>query len=665
MDSAKKMSSDISKLIQSGLDYHQTGRLQEAETIYRSILKEHPQHPDVLHLLGVLSLQVGESEAAVNLIESAIRINPGEPEFYNMCGEAYRALKKYDLAITRYEQAIAIKPEFAGAYNNLGNVCKELGRVEDAIAHYEQAIAITPDFAMSHNNLGIALRDLGRLEEAITHYEQAIAIMPNYAEAHSSLGNVLQELGRPKEAIAHHKQAIAVRPDYAEAHSNLGNALKELGRPEEAIAHYEQALAIQPDFAMAHYNLGISLDELGRPKEAIKRYEQALAIKPDYAEAHNNVGNALDELGRQEEAITHYEQALAIRPDYAEAHRNLTKIKPKQEQVSTIEKLLKSPSLSETDAIHYHFALGNIYNDVKTFNKAFKHYDKANTLKRRAITYDSQEYTAYVDRLIEAYSRDYFEKITACGSDSELPVFIVGMPRSGTSLVEQIISSHPLVYGAGELASFGCFEESIAEQFKSSDTYPECMALCNESITLDFSKKYLKELRNHSLDAKRITDKMPVNFARIGLIKTLFPSARTIHCQRNALDTCTSNFMNYFAVGNEYSFDLSELGHYYLDYERLMAHWNSLFPSEILGVQYEELVMNQEKVSRQLIEYIGLEWDDRCLDFHKTERAVNTFSSMQVRQPIYTHSINRWKHYEKHLAPLIAILPRASSDLPT
>ncbi len=659
------MPSNISQLIQTGLEHHQSGRLQEAETIYRSILKEQPQHPEALHLLGVLALQVGKSEIAVNLIENAIKINPDEPEFYNICGEAYRALHKYDMAISRYEQALAIKPDFAGAHNNLGNAFKELGRVGEAITHYEQAIAISPDFAMSHNNLGIALKDLGRPEDAITHYKQALVIMPNYAEAHSSLGNVLQELGRTEEAITHHKQALAIRPDYAEAHSNLGNALKELGRPEDAITHYRQAIAIKPDFAMAHYNLGIALDELSRPEDAIAHYEQALAINPDYAEAHNNLGNALDELGRQEDAIAHYEQALAIKPDYAEAHRNLTKIKPKQEQVSIIEKLLNRPSLSETDAIHYHFALGNIYSDVKTFNKAFEHYDKANILKRKAIIYDSQKYTAYVDRLIEAYSKGYFQKITACGSDSELPVFIVGMPRSGTTLVEQIISSHPQVYGAGELASFERFEEAIAKQFKASDPYPECMPLCNESITLKFSKKYLEELRNYSHDAKRITDKMPVNFTRIGLIKTLFPKARIIHCQRNALDTCTSNFLNYFAVGNEYSFDLSELGQYYLDYERLMAHWGSLFPSEILGVQYEELVMNQEKISRQLIEYIRLEWDDRCLDFHKNKRAVNTFSSMQVRQPIYTHSMNRWKHYEKQLAPLIAILPRASSDLPT
>lgn len=656
------MPPDISQLIETGLEHHQSGRFQEAEAIYQTILKQQPQHPDALHLLGVIALQVGKNEIAVKLIEKAIKENPDEPDFYNNCGEAYRALRKTESAIARYEQAIAIKPDFAGPHNNLGNAFKELGQVVEAISRYEQAIAVAPDFFMAHNNKGIALKELGKPEDAITCYEQALAIMPNYAEAHNNMGNALLVLGRAEDAITHFEQAIAIIPGYAEAHSNLGNALKESGRPKDAISCYEQALAINPDFAMAHYNLGIALDELGRPNDAATRYEKALAIQPEYAEAHNNLGNALDELGRQEDAITHYEQAIAIKPDYAEAHRNLTTIKPKQEQVSILEKLLERPSLSEADAIHCHFALGNIYRDVETFNKAFEHYNKGNALKRKAIIYDSQNYSAYVDRLIKAYSKAYFQEITTYGSDSELPVFIVGMPRSGTTLVEQIVSNHPQVYGAGELSSLIHIEDAITRQLEASNPYPECMPLCNGSIKLNFANSYLEELGNYSHDAKRITDKMPGNFIRIGLIKTLFPKARIIHCQRNALDTCTSNFLNYFAIGNEYSFDLNELGQYYLDYERLMVHWTKLFPIDILAVQYEELVMNQEKISRQIIGHIGLEWDNRCLEFHLNKRAVNTFSSMQVRLPVYTHSINRWKQFEEHLAPLMAILQRTSSD---
>lgn len=652
-DSQEQKHSDISAQLKLGLEHHQSGRFQEAEGIYQSILKTHPEHPDALHLLGVLALQAGRPEMAAKLFERAVKAKPDEPEFLNMCGEAYRMQKNFDVAISRYRQALAIRPEFAGAHNNLGNTFMEMRRFEDAVACYQKAIAIDPGFPMSHNNLGIALKELGRPQEAIAHHKQAITIMPAYAEAHSSLGNAFQALGRAEEAIAHHKQALVVRPDYAEAHSNLGNALKELGRVEEAITHYKQATAIQPQFFMAHYNLGIALDELSRPEEAVSCYEQALAINPNYAEAHHNLANALDELGRRDDAVNHYEKALANKPNYAEAHRNLARLKPDQKHVLAIEELLANPSLSEFDATHCHFALGNIYRSVKNFEKAFEHYDRGNKFKRKTNPYNSKNFTTYVDRLIDTYSEAYFQKTRATGSESKLPVFVLGMPRSGTSLVEQIISSHPRVHGAGELTSLGRFEVSLAEQFKSSTPYPECMPLYYESVAPDFAEKYLKELREYSQDAQRITNKMPDNFTKIGFIKTLFPEARIIHCRRSVLDTCTSNFMNYFAVGNEYTLDLRDLGKYFLDYDRLMVHWNSLFSSEIFTVQYEDLVMNQEVVSRRLIEYLELEWDERCLDFYENKRAVGNISSMAVRQPIYTGSIGRWKHYEKQLAPLI------------
>jgi len=368
------------------------------------------------------------------------------------------------------------------------------------------------------------------------------------------------------------------------------------------------------------------------------------------------LGNALQQLGQQKDAITRYEQALAIMPDFAKAHRNLSMIKPKLEQASIIEKLLTKPTVPKKDAMHYQYALGNLYNDAKSYTKAFEHYLKANSLKRKSITYDSQNHSDYVDGLITSYSKRYFQEKAAFGSDSELPVFIVGMPRSGTTLTEQIVSSHPQVYGAGELISFNYFDRAIAKQFEASSPYPECLSLLNSLMANKFSEKYLKELDGYSQNAKRITDKLPGNYFRIGLIKALFPKARIIHCKRNALDTCTSIFSLYFPQGHNYSFDLTELGRHYIDYERLMAHWRSLFPDEIFDVQYEELVMNQETVSRQLIEHLGLEWDEKCLEFDKNKRAVRTASNLQVRKPIYKSSINRWKRYEKQLGPLLEIL---------
>ena len=517
---SKKHSLRATKLLQEALSLHQAGRLQEAEALYQSILQKYPQHPDAMHLLGVIALQSGKNEIAINLIRDAIRIKP--------------------------------------------------------------------------NN--------------------------------------------------------------AEAHYNLGNALIKLEREEDALTHYEQALAIKPDYAEAHYNLGNTLNILKREEDALTHFEQALAIKPDYAKAHHELGNTFNDLGRMEDAKACFKKVIATKPDFAEAHRLLTIVEPMQEQIPVIETLLSSPSVSDIDAMHFHYALGNLFNDAKVYDKAFGHYLKANTLKRKTIDYDSQKQSAFVDKQIKSFSKNYFQEKMAYGSNSELPVFILGMPRSGTTLVEQIISSHPQVYGAGELDYLPDIVIAIAKQFESSSRYPECIALFNDSIVDKFSAEYLEKIKNYSPNATRITDKMPANFFRIGIIKILFPQARIIHCQRNAIDTCTSNYLNYFSKGNEYSFDLSEIGQYYLDYERLMAHWHNLFHSEIFDVQYEELVMNQESISHQLIEYIGLDWDEKCLEFHKNNRVVRTVSNTQVRQPMYKNSINRWERYGEELQPLKKIL---------
>lgn len=650
------MSSSIPELLQSGLELHRSGRLQEAEPYYQSILKQQPQHPDALHLLGVIAHQVGKNELAVDLIQKAIKFNPDSPDFYVTCAEAYRALGKHQLAIDCLQQALSKKSDFAGAHLNLGNVYRDMGSLEEAEAHYRKAASIEPGFSVAHNNIGLILKETGRQEEAIACFDKAIEVFPGNFEAHNNLGNTLLGLERTDDAIKSYETALELMPGYAEAHSNLGNALKKSGRPDEAMAHYKQAIEINPNFAMAHYNLGTALDDLGRPEDAIIEYQRALAIKPDYAEVHNNLGNALDEMGRQTEAAAHYEQAIACAPDYAEAYRNLARLSPREEQLPVLQQLLEKPSLSEQDSIHCHFALGDIYRQGGNYSNAFGHYARGNALKRKTVNYNPKSYSAYIDRVISVFSKDYFEQVGGIGSDSEVPVFVVGVPRSGTSLVEQIISSHPQVYGAGELAALVDVENAIGAHFEASRPYPECMSLLSESVARDFARSYLNELSVGSSEESRITDKLPGNFLRIGLIKTLFPRARIIDCRRNAMDVCTSNFLHYFAFGNEYSFDLEELGRYYMDYRRLMKHWEQLFPSRIFTLQYEELVMNQEAVSRQLIEYLGLEWDERCLDFHESERAVNTFSSQQVRKRIYTQSVNRWKHYEHQLAPLAAIL---------
>jgi tetratricopeptide (TPR) repeat protein len=650
------MSIDVSQHLQTGLQHHQAGHLDEAGAIYRSILNEHPDHPEVLYLISVLSLQVGNFEDAAGFIGRAISVRSDEPNYHNIAGEAHLALGDTESAIAAYERAIAINPGFAGAHNNLGNAYKQIGRLVDAVAHFREAVAIEPGMAMSHNNLGVSLKEIGRPEEALEHLRKAVTIAPNYAEAHSNVGNLLQAMGQLEDAVAHHKQALALMPGYAMAHSNLGVALQALGRLDEAITQYERAIAIDPGSAMAHYNLGIALDSAGRPGEAVSHYRSALAIDPDYAEAHHNLANVLDQLGQRDDSVAHFLEAIRIQPGYAEAHRNVARVDPGSSDAEAIERMLASPTLSDEEAVHCYFALGTIYDYAGDFGKAFERFNKGNSLRRKAIAYDASRWTQYIDSLIDAYSADYFRGAVPAGSDSELPVFIVGMPRSGTTLIEQILSSHSDICGAGELPSFGIFEEELANRFGASGSFSDGLRQLDHRTIRELSERYLDELRSMAPDATRVTDKMPGNFTQIGLARTLFPRCRIIHCMRDALDACLSNYFNYFAAGNQYSFDLEELGHYYLDHKRLMSHWNSLFRADMLEVQYEELVADQEAVTRRVIAYLGLDWDDRCLRHYENRRAVHNLSSRQVRKPVYASSVGRWKNYEKHLRPLIELL---------
>jgi len=653
------MPTEIEQQLQAGIEHHRAGRLRDAENVYRSILADDPEQADALNLLGIVALQSGNAQDATRLFEAAVSSRPDNPEFHNMLGEALRMSGKPELAEASYKNALELNPRFAGAHNNLANLYLQMARLDEAIHHYQAAIAANPGFPMSFNNLGAALRRAGRLDEAQDAFRKAIELVPNYAEAHTGLGLVYESLGQLDEAIESHRQAVTLNPSLAEAHGNLGNALRAAGQLAEARIHYARSIELSPADALAHYNLGIALDESAMPTEAIASYEQALALDAKHAESHNNLGNALDQVGRHDEAVTHYKTAVELKPNYAEAHRNLTRLRPDDSQLSAIQQLLDEEEVDGEDAVHCHYALGNIHHRAKRYDDAFRHYQQANNLKRARIQHSSKGYSEFVDRLMAAYSTERFQDIGTGGSSSEVPVFVLGMPRSGTTLVEQILSSHADVYGAGELATLGDIELELTMRFEDQGGYPECVSALSNADLEEAASRYLKVLTARSAGARRVTDKMPSNFARIGLIKLLIPRSRIIHCTREPLDTCLSNYFHYFAVGNEFACRFEEMAAYYADYRRLMAHWNSVFPGEIIDVAYEDVVSDQEATSRRLVDALGLDWDPDCLRFHKNKRAVNTFNSLQVRQPIYTRAVGRWQEYEAHLAPLIKALEAA------
>jgi tetratricopeptide (TPR) repeat protein len=385
--------------------------------------------------------------------------------------------------------------------------------------------------------------------------------------------------------------------------------------------------------------------------------QRALAIDAGNVEAHNNLGSALKSKGLFAEAALEYEAALAIEPDYALAIKNLadiSKIQPDDPLIPRIEQLLRSESLPVERREQCHFALGKCFNDVGTYDKAFEQYRAGNEIKKERHSFDAGAYARETDRLMATFDRAFFEQRNSHGSNSERPIFIVGMPRSGTTLVEQIIASHPDVFGAGELPHFNRLVKNLPARLRDA-AYPECVAGIDPKTASQLADEYLGYLRSLSPDAPQVTDKLPQNFRHLGLITLLLPHARIISCRREPLDVCLScYFQDFFA--QPFSHDLADIGRFYREYDRLMAHWISVLPLPILEVQYEDLVGDMEAVSRRMISFCGLNWDDACLAFHKHERPVQTASDWQVRQPIYRTSVERWRRYEKHLEPLKQVL---------
>ncbi len=605
------------------LQHYREGRLQQAQDVCLGILQKQTR-PDALLILAKIAHEQRE----------------------------------FEVAVKRYQQFLTIIPNHEQTHLHLGVVLGQLGRTELAIEHYQKTITINANNALVYGHLADACSKLQRWDAAIEAYQQVLVLNASDVGTMIKLGGALTEARLIPESILMYEQVLALQPDNALVHRRLGDTLLIMGQVKKAIECFDEALRLRPDYFAVKIDLALAMRQLGRAKEALVPLEEALALKPDDEEAHINLALTLKQLGQTDLAIERLEQLLSLKPSCGRAYYHFSIMKPNQALIPAIEKLVSDPGLPVGDATYCQFALGNFFDSGKSYAQAFEHFTKANGLHRKTLTYDARQNAQYVDSLIEVYSEDFFTHNREFGSASLLPVFIVGLPRSGTTLVEQILASHASVHGAGETRACPAVNYSIAQQLKHAKPDPECMTLVDRQMIEEHSTRYLQELRLHCPDATRITDKEPGNFFLIGLIKTLFPDARIIHCQRNPYDNCLSVFFHFFTAF-QCSFDLTELGEFYRDYQRLMAHWRKLFPGQIFTLQYEELVMDQEKVSRQLIEYLSLEWDENCLDFHNNERNVMTPSNLQVRQPIYSSSIDRWKCYENNLQPLIEVLQQA------
>lgn len=574
-------------------------------------------------------------------------------------------------ALVQLPKAPPLVPEDAAAHLNLGVVRFRQGRLEDAHASTLRALALVPDAALAHQNLGVVLARMNRLEEALVCYRRALALKPDDAGVQMNLGVALVQMDRLDEAVTWLRRALALDPDNPRIHMNLGNALLKQaalgsvplrsGRRAAAADCYRQVVVLCPGDAAAYHNLGIALLHLDRLEEAAGAFGQALALRPADAETLNNLGVALFRLGRLDEAAACYGQALVLKPEYVEAHFNQSEVRrfrPGDPELAALEALAAdADGLSSGQAVHLHFALGKALEDVGEHARAFGHFLAGNAARRRLLAYDEAALRAQFSRMAAVFEAGLFDRCRGGGDSSSVPVFVVGMPRSGSTLVEQILASHPQVLGAGELTDLAEVAKFGLGPDQPEAPFPDYLGRLDRAALGRLGRAYLARLPALPPGRTRITDKMPDNFMLIGLIRLILPEARIIHTVRDPVDTCVSCFSKLFTEAQEFSFDLAELGRYYRWYHALMAHWRRVLPPDsLIEVRYEALVDDLETQARRLIGSCGLPWDPRCLSFHETRRAILTASAVQVRQPLFRGSIGRWRRYRPYLQPLLAEL---------
>jgi tetratricopeptide (TPR) repeat protein len=603
-----------------------------------------PQDAEAQCNLGAALHDRGQWAEALVSLRRALTLQPSNVEAMVDAANSLRALGQPRQAVPLYRQALQLDPRHAEAHNNLGNAFLELGQYEDAVGCYRQALAYRPADAQVLRNVGTALRQQGRLADAAHSYQQALRLDPGSVDTLNALGDVLRDLGTRREAMALYARAVEIDPVRAESHCNLGTVLFEMRRIEEAVVVLRKALSLKPNYAPAHLRLGLALRQQKHPEEAEASCRAALAIDPDYVDALVFLGELRADRGQFAEAEELFRRALTLQPDFPftycsiAAHRKMTE--GDSDWLRGAETLLAKP-LPLAGEIGLRYALGKYFDDTGHYDQAFDHYRRANELtKRYGAKYDRAKLTEYVDQLIRTFDAAFLRRAEAGGSPSDRPVFIIGMPRSGTSLAEQILASHPAVFGAGEVTFWnGAYD-----------------AYRNGTDLAVLARKYLGLLESMSGPAERVVDKLPANFQYAGLIHAAFPQARIIHMRRHPIDTCLSiYFQNFFNIG-PYANDLDNLAHFYGQYLRITRYWREVMPAaNLLEIPYESLLEEQETWTRRMLEFVGLHWDPRCLDFQQTDRVVITASKWQVRQKMNKSSAGRWRNYEKFVGPLRAL----------
>ena len=610
------------------------GEYEEAKVIYEDILKKFSKNKKALEGVKSLSDKLNSKKTIIQ-----------EPP-QNQTRMVFDLYKQglHQEAADQTSELLKEFPNSVSLYNILGAANQGLGKLDEAAEAFQKALSINPNNHDAYSNLGNILRDTGKLEEAIAAFKKALSLKPDYAEAYYNMGNALKDQGKQEDAIEAYKRAITIKPNFPRAHNNMGNQLRDQGKLEEAIEAYNAAILINPRFADAYSNLGNALRDKGNLDKAIEAFRTAISINPGHIDAYYNMANTLKDNGQLEKAAEAYNTVITLNPNYTDAHRNMSAIKKyvtNDPQLKQVENLFKSEGLTDDAKCNLGFTLHKMYDDLGDLSKAFAYLSEGNALRKKVLRYSINQDESLFNKLIKVAPTLKRSSLKMDENyEGPKPIFILGMPRSGTTLVEQIIASHYDVTGAGELGYLAQWGHKLSLGFHSINT---------ESL-FEFRKRYLLELEKLSLGKNFITDKMPQNFRFIPLIFAAMPEAKVIHVKRSAAATCWSNYKQYFPTEDlGYCYDLNDVVSYYKLYADLMERWQDEYGGSIYNLRYEKLTTDTENETRKLIKHLTLNWDKACLSPHKNNRSIRTASQQQVRQKIYQGSSNSWRKYDPFL----------------
>jgi len=576
---------------------------------------------------------------------------------WHMAGAIAGLTGDYGSAKSCCEKVIALNPRNHGPYLNLANILMSTGQFPEALQRYQQALQLKPDDPQTLTNLANLYAQQGMAERAERSLQRAIRSDPDHAEAYNNLGNIYREKARLTEAEQCFRKALNIKPGYVDALCNLGAVYSDQLKYAEAENCYSQAIRYAPDSPAPLRSLGDLFQSTGEFDQAKECYESALRLSPTDTHARASLATLQERCGNMEAALALLTPLIKSRRYNTRSALTYAKLCSKQDQdkagIQLLSDTLKMP-VSQDDSIELHFALGELYDHSGQYDQAFHHFKTANDMDatRRPL----HNHTLDIQKTVEFFSAERLDRLPKSTNDSELPIFIVGMPRTGTSLVEQILASHSLVYAGGEREDISTIIDSLNSRMLQGEQFPHALESISQESLDRISANYLQQISSLCHAGIRFTDKTPLNGLQLGFISRLLPECRIILCKRDALDTCLSIYFHRFNALHGYAYRLDSLGEFFRQYYRLMDHWIKVLDIDILPVQYEELVRDPEPNIRTIVDFCKLDWDSSCLSFHKNKRTINTPSYDQVRKPMYTGSVGRWRHYDEHLGPLKAAI---------